>query len=220
MLPKLRQVKMRLTFRVPYTGHEVLVLAGGKRVAGLAYDPLSTDTPVAWLGGCEHCLRGDRRVPLKVRRAVRCLATLRPTASGGYSVKVSTGQRATHAVEASREAGSWLLTARRLGGEALAPLAVCDVGGAFTVLSGDPQGHRSPVLLRTLRMLLAAKDTSEREVEAALRGLGGATPARWHSHGDEVRELAGYVWVSLDATPGLAERVRQTTRQLTESRRD
>jgi hypothetical protein len=96
---------LKLVFAVPYTSYEILLVAGEGRVAGVAYEPLSTSPPRTWLSGCGRCLLGDRRSPLKVRRAVRCLATLRP-ASTGYDVRVSTGRKTTHGRGGSGASGS------------------------------------------------------------------------------------------------------------------
>jgi hypothetical protein len=190
--------EVRLVFTVPYAGHEILVVASGGRVAGVAYDPLSTSPPWTWLSGCGRCLPGSRRVPLKVRRAVRCLATLKP-ASTGYDVRVATGRKTTHVVRARRVRGEWVLTARSRRDETIPPLKISGRGGAATPTEGRPRDYRAPVLERTLRMLLTAREVTEQEVEAVLRGLPGDSTER-HSHDGEVTCLAGYQRVSIPPT--------------------
>jgi hypothetical protein len=189
--------EVRLAFAVPYTGHEILVIVGERRVAGVAYDPLSTSPPATWLAGCELCVPGDRRVPLKVRRAVRCLATLRPTRSGGYSVNVSTGKKRTHSVAAKKHAGDWVLTVRDLRNVTIEPIKFTGRDGTVTSSEGSPRDYRAPVLLRTVRMLLTAREVPEQEVQAVMRGLPAPTPRR-HSHDTELIQITGRVRVSLD----------------------
>jgi hypothetical protein len=188
---------MILIFTVPYAGHEVLAISGEERVAGVAYDPLSTSPPTTWLGDCARCLLGSRRVPLKVRRAVKCLATLKPT-STGYSFRVSTGKKTTHVVRAKKVREEWVLTVRSRRNKTLTPLVVTLQNGATKTSGGKPRDYRSPVLLRTLRLLLSAREASENEIEAVLRGLPGDSAGR-HSHD---AELTGYCKGSKTPSPG------------------
>jgi hypothetical protein len=187
---------MRLVFTIPYTSYEILVFAKGERNTVITYDPLSTTPPKIWLAGCERCARGDRRVPLKVRRAVRCLATLKPTVNGGYTVKVCTGKKDTHSVKAQRSPRDWILTVRDLRDKPLPDLQVTGRAGTYTSTRGKPRDYRAPVLLRTLRMLLSAREASEQEVRAVLQGLAPGEPQR-HAHDDEVSLLAGYQKISI-----------------------
>jgi hypothetical protein len=181
----------RLVFTVPYMSYEILVFAGGERNSGITYDPLSTSPPKIWLAGCELCDRGDRRVPLKVRRAVRCLSTLKPTVSGGYAVKVCTGKKATHSIKARRHQRDWILAIRDLCDKTLPDLKVTGHNGTYTSTSGKPRDYRAPVLLRTLRLLLTAREASGQEVEAILRGLEKEPVPHRHSHEAEMIQLVG-----------------------------
>ena len=185
---------MKLVFTVPYTSYEILTIVRGKEVAGITYEPLSTRPPKTWLGDCGSCLTGSRRVPLKVRRAVRCLATLRPSGTG-YDVRVATGRKTTHVVRARKIRDEWILTVRSRRDKTLPPLKVTGRDGAGSPAEGKPRDYRAPVLLRTLRMLLTARETTEQEVEAVLLGLGGDS-AHGHSHDGEATHLAGYCRVS------------------------
>jgi hypothetical protein len=179
----------KLVFTVPYTSYEILVMVG-ETIAGVAYDPLSTSPPRTWIAGCERCDSGDRRVPLKVRRAVRCLSTLKPPVSGGYTVKVCTGKKATHSIKARRHQRDWVLTARDLRDKTLPDLKVTGHGGTYTSTGGKPRDYRAPVLLRTLRLLLTAREASEQEVEAILQGLESEPTPHRHSHDAELVQLA------------------------------
>jgi hypothetical protein len=191
VLPRIRPVTTKLVFAVPYTSYEILVFVKGKKVAGISYDPLSTSPPRTWLAECERCCLGDRRVPLKVRRAVRCLSTLKPAVNGEYTVKVCTGKKATHAVKARRHQRDWTLTARDLRDKTLPDLKVAGHGGTYTSTSGKPRDYRAPVLLRTLRLLLTAREVSEQEIEAILRGLEKEPVPHRHSHEAEMIQLVG-----------------------------
>lgn len=192
----------RLVFTVPYAGREILAIVSEGRVAGVTYDPLSTSAPTTWVAGCERCLTlRDRRVPLKVRRAVRCLSTLRLTTKG-FTARVVTGTEYTHVVRARRHQGEWVLSVRCRGNETLAPLEV--TGSDSRVTGGRPRDYRSPVLRLTLRVLLSAREPSEREVQAILSGLPGEAPPRRHSHDAELVRLTGYARV-LTPTRALRE---------------
>jgi hypothetical protein len=186
---------VRLVFTVPYAGHEILVFAGEGRVAGIAYDPLSTSPPTTWLGTCSRCLLSDRRVPMKVRRAVRCLATLRRSRTG-FTVRVCTGSDFSHVVSARRLQGEWVLTVRSKRDESLAPLVLTVQGGVVKTASGRPRDYRGPVLRLTLRLLMSARETSDREVQAVLQGLPGDSSQR-HSHDSKLAHLAGYQLTSI-----------------------
>lgn len=191
---------MRLSFTVPYTKYEVTVLAEEGRTMGLAYDPLSTNPPTTWTSRCRECSEGSRRTSLKVRRAVRCLSTLEPRTSGGYYVKVSTGRKTSHTISASLRAGAWTLTVRNRG-KKIVPLVLTGSGGSHNILRGQPRLYRAPVLLRTLRMLLTAREPSVREVESVLRGLVDLDHKR-HSHDVELLTLAAKVLAPEKPAPG------------------
>jgi hypothetical protein len=172
----------KFVFTVPYTGYEVLTIAREDNVAGIAYDPRSTSPPTTWLGNCGLCLLGSRRVPLKVRRAVQCLATLKPTSTGGYTIKVSVGKKRTHAVRAQEHLGKWILTIRSLVRKSQKPLKVTGRDGAITSTKGRPRDYRAPVLQCCVRLLLSAREASEQEVQSILRGLPADHPPKRHEH--------------------------------------
>jgi hypothetical protein len=200
VLPGVRREVTRLIFTVPYAGHDVLVIASGGRVAGIAYDPLSTSPPTTWLSDCERCLLGDRHVPLKVRRAVRCLTTLRRSGTG-FSVRVYTGKKCSHVVRARRHLGNWVLTVQSRRDESLDPLVIDVQGGVARATSGRPRDYRSPVLLRTLRMLLTAREASDREMKAVLQGLPRECQPRRHDHDDYLLQVTNYARISVDGVP-------------------
>jgi hypothetical protein len=133
-----------------------------------------------------------------VRRAVHCLSTLRPTKSGGYSARVVTGEKTTHVVHATRNGSEWSLMVRDQRDKSLAPLRVKGSGGAVSATEGRPRDYRAPVLVRSIHMLLTAREASEAEVEAILRGLPEKRSSpRKHSHDDDVRLLTNHYKISL-----------------------
>jgi hypothetical protein len=192
---------MKLIFEVPYTSYEVLVITDEWGIVGVAYDPLSTSPPTTWLSGCELCLVGNRHVPLKVRRVIRCLASLRPTLAYGYTVNLFTGKKPTHSIKAKKHSlnneyganrDEWVLTVQNKKNKSIPSLVVAGQSRAFTVDKGKPRDYRAPVLLRSLRLLLSAREASEQKVQAILRGLTSLdSPPKRHSHDAELVHRSG-----------------------------
>jgi hypothetical protein len=200
VLPRVRRKTVSLVFTVPYAGYEILVFAGEGKVAGVAYDPLSTSPPTTWVGGCGKCLLGSRRVPLKVRRSVRCLSTLRKTKTG-FSVRVCTGWDFSHVVSARKLQGEWTLTIRSKRDESLTPLVLTVQGGVTKTTGGRPRDYRGPVLRLALRLLMSAREASDREVRAVLLGLPRESQPRRHEHDDHLVQVADYAKLSVGGTP-------------------
>ena len=70
---------MTLIYADPYSGQEILLLPGDVP-SGAAYDPRRTDPPIAWLGGCTHCLGDSRHLSIHVRRQIELLSSRRKSA--------------------------------------------------------------------------------------------------------------------------------------------
>ena len=141
---------------------------------------------------CPLCLAGDQHLPLKVRRAVRCLATIKTARSGGYVARLYTGSKPTHAVGAKREGDEWIVTVRRLRDARAVPLTISG-RDSFKIVSGKAYDYRGYVVKRSLRMFVSAREVSDREVQAVLAGLpGDGSVSERHSHDAEVTTLTGF----------------------------
>jgi hypothetical protein len=164
--------EMRLIFTIPYTNHEILTFIHSTLTAGVAYDPLSTRSPIPWLGNCKRCRRGKienyPRPPLKTRRAIQALCTATPVRLDGYKITTYMGGTPTHVVHVKRSRDGWRLRTRNPRGD---KLEVVGREGRVISTSGPEREFRSPVLQRILKMLLSAREPIESEITSCLRHL-------------------------------------------------
>ena len=167
-----------MVFSVPYTDIKILALIDGDGMKGAIYNPCQLTKPMPWLDRCPHCREGRQgRVPVKIRRAIQVLCSARPGRSrrdgcdDGYRLALPNGWK----IWAGRTDEGWTIRVRKPDGNTLH--VVKRTGNEPIEIQEPARGFRSPILLRTLRMLFSAQVPSERDVQAILLPLRKMDPA-------------------------------------------
>ena len=156
-----------LIFSVPYTDIKILALVDRDGMRGAIYNPGLLTMPVPWLDRCPHCREGrQKRVPLKIRKLVQVLCSNRPDGPDGYRFTLPNHYR----IVARRLPDGWWIKIRKPGNGA--SLQVVKLKGKEPIeLQESAREFRSPILLRTLKMLFSAREASEKETRAILLPL-------------------------------------------------
>lgn len=168
-----------LIYADPYSGQEILLLPGNVP-SGAAYDPRRTDPPIAWLGGCAHCLGDARHLSIHVRRQIQLLSSCK-SVSGGKLLGIGReydvpccDHKIRHFVQDDREQQAIILI----------PDAACV---AASQLPGDKivihDKVRSKITLRCLRLIFSGRLATPGEILAVSRILAKEQEARNHRPG-------------------------------------
>ena len=160
-----------LIFSVPCTDIKILAIIDEGGMRGAIYNPYRITKPMPWLDRCPHCKRGEQKhVPLKIRKLIQVLCSNKPDGPDGYRFTLPNKYR----LGARLTPKGWGIRIRKPGNGAT--LHVVKLGENEPIgLQESPREFRSlrefrsPILLRTLRMLFSAKKASESEVQAILR---------------------------------------------------
>ena len=153
-----------LIFSVPHTDIKILALIDKDRMRGAIYNPCLLTKPMPWLDRCPHCREGrQKRIPLKIRKLVQVLCSNKPDKPDGYRFTLPNRYR----IGARLTPKGWGIRIRKPGNGAT--LHVVKMGGEEPIgLQESAREFRSPVLLRTLKMLFSARKANEAEVRAIL----------------------------------------------------
>ena len=156
-----------MVFSVPYTNVKILAIIDGDRMRGAIYNPYQLTKPRPWMDRCPHCKEGQQRgIPVKIRRAIQVLCTIQPDGPDGYKFTLPNRYR----IGARRTEKGWGIRIRKPANGAT--LHVVKMEGQEPVgLQESAREFRSPILLRTLRMLFSAMVPSEKDVQAILLPL-------------------------------------------------
>ena len=163
-----------LIFSVPCTDVEILALIDADGMKGVIYNPRLLAKPVPWLDRCPHCKRGQQRhVRLKIRKLVKILCSAKPDRTDGYRLTLPN----RHRINARRTPDGWSLKIRKPGTKTAVQVMKLE-GQEPTYFQGSARDTRSPLLLRTLRMLFSAREPDKAEVDAILLPVRNQDPKR------------------------------------------
>lgn len=152
-------------FSMPYTDIKVLTIIDSEGVRGAIYDPGRLTHPMPWLAWCPHCRDGRQKgLSLKIRKAVQVLCTIRPDGPDGYSFTLPNRYR----IGARRTLEGWGLRIERPDGAGDPLYVIKRHGSPLTRLRDASRSLRSPLLLRTLRLILSAEEADEENTTAIL----------------------------------------------------
>jgi hypothetical protein len=156
-----------MVFSVPYTNVKILAIIDEGRMRGAIYNPYRLTKPMPWMDRCPHCREGKQKgIPVKIRRAIQILCTIHPDGPDGYRFVLPNRYR----IGARRTEKGWGIRIRKPANGAT--LHVVKLEGQEPIgLQESAREFRSPMLLRTLRMLFSAVEPSEKDVEAILLPL-------------------------------------------------
>ena len=156
-----------LIFSVPYTDIKLLALVDRNGMRGAIYNPGLLTMPVPWLDRCPHCREGkQKRIPLKIRKLVQVLCSNRPDGPDGYRFALPNHYR----IGTRLTPKGWGIRIRKPeNGDTQHVIKL--KGKEPMELRGSAREFRSPVLLRTLKMLFSAREPSENEIQAILSPL-------------------------------------------------
>jgi hypothetical protein len=162
-----------LIFSVPYTDIKILAIIDKERMRGAIYNPYRLTKPMPWLDRCPHCREGlQGGIPVKIRRAIQVLCSIQPDGPDGYKFTLPNRYR----IGARRTPKGWGIRIRKPGNGAT--LHVVKLKGKEPVgLQESAREFRSPILLRTLKMLFSAMEPSEKDTQAILSPLRNQNPA-------------------------------------------
>ena len=153
-----------LIFSVPYSDVKILTIIDGGRMKGAIYNPYKLTKPMPWLDRCPHCREGRQKsLPLKIRKLVQVLCSVRPDGPDGYGFTLPNHYR----IGTRKTPKGWGIRVRKP--KSGSSLYVIKMDGAEPVgLQESAREFRSPILLRTLKLLFSAKETTEKEIQAIL----------------------------------------------------
>ena len=153
-----------MVFSVPYTNVKILAIIDEGRMRGAIYNPYRLTKPMPWMDRCPHCREGKQKgIPVKIRRAIQILCTIHPDGPDGYRFVLPNRYR----IGARRTEKGWGIRIRKPANGAT--LHVVKLEGQEPIgLQESAREFRSPMLLRTLRMLFSAVKPNERDVKAIL----------------------------------------------------
>jgi hypothetical protein len=153
-----------IVFSVPYTDIKILALIDDDSMRGAIYNPYRLTKPMPWMSKCPHCREGQQRgIPVKIRRAIQVLCTIRPDGPDGYGFTLPNRYR----LGARMTERGWGIRIRKPGNGAT--LHVVKLEGQEPIgLQESAREFRSPILLRTLKMLFSAVNPNKKDVEAIL----------------------------------------------------
>ena len=153
-----------LVFSVPFTDIKILSVIDGDGMRGAIYDPRKLSRPIPWLGKCPHCRDGEQEgLPLKIRKLIQVLCTAKPEGPDGYGLTLPNKYK----VGARRDSRGWGVRVRKPRSRSSLHMVKLD-GAEPTGIQESARDFRSPVLLRTLKMLFSAREATEDEVQAIL----------------------------------------------------
>ena len=120
-----------------------------------------------WLDSCPHCREGlQKGLPIKIRRAIQVLCTIQPDGPDGYRFTLPNRYR----IGARMTESGWGLRIRKPANGAT--LHVVKMDGQEPIgLQESARDFRSPILLRTMKLLFSAQVASENDVQAILLPL-------------------------------------------------
>ena len=153
-----------MIFSVPHSDIKILALVDRDEMRGAIYNPDLLTMPVPWLDRCPHCREGrQKRVPLKIRKLVQVLCSNKPDKPDGYRFTLPNRYR----IGARLTLKGWAIRIRKPGNGAT--LHVVKLEGEEPIgLQESAREFRSPILLRTLKMLFSARRSNEAEVRAIM----------------------------------------------------
>jgi hypothetical protein len=153
-----------LIFSVPYSNIKILALIDKDGMRGAIYNPYLLTAPLPWLDRCHHCREGrQKHVPLKIRKLVQVLCSNKPDKPDGYRFTLPNRYR----IGARLTLKGWAIRIRKPGNGAT--LHVVKLEGEEPIgLQESAREFRSPILLRTLKMLFSARRSNEAEVRAIM----------------------------------------------------
>jgi hypothetical protein len=156
-----------LIFSVPHTDIKILALIDKDGMRGAIYNPCLLTIPQPWLDRCPHCREGrQKRIPLKIRKLVQALCSNKPDKPDGYRFTLPNRYR----IVTRRTPKGWGIRIQKPGNGAT--LHVVKLEGEEPIgLQESAREFRSPVLLRTLKMLCSAKEARETEIQAILQPM-------------------------------------------------
>ena len=160
-----------LTFREPYSGHEILLLKKdhSNGILGIIYHPLVVSPPTPWQSSCRHCVAGQQRgLDLCLKRAVQLLCTWRESTNGAIELTVPSNSQPHH-LECKTDEHGWCVRVTRPDTEKTLDVIYRPREG--TTFSGKPREFQSDVLRRCLKLLFTCRRPSTSEVTACLSTL-------------------------------------------------
>jgi len=156
-----------LIFSVPCTDVKILAIMERNGMRGAIYNPYKLADPVTWLSSCPHCRAGkQKKIPVKIRRAIQFLCSIKPDGPDGYKFTLPN----RYILKTWQTSWGWEIRVRKPGNGDILHMSK-PPGSEPIELRESPRGFRSPMLLRTLRMLFSARKADGKEVEAIMLPL-------------------------------------------------
>jgi hypothetical protein len=154
----------KMIFSVPYTDIKILTIIDEQGMRGAIYNPYKLTMPIPWLDKCPHCRMGEQEdISLKIRKLIQVLCTAKPDGPDGYGFTLPNKYK----IGTRRDSKGWGVRVKKPRSSSSLYVVKLD-GTKPTGLQESARDFRSPVLLRTLKLLFSAKEATESEVQAVL----------------------------------------------------